>query len=261
MRNYMIINIEGLDVAGKETLANNIANYIKEHLPKEYNHLCEHIGFKVWMHSFPTYSYSVGKKIKHILTNVPVEERNQNELDMLFAYDRLFTMSTYLKKFAEKDHMFHILIVDRYYMSNLIYSTAAAIKKGVKFEETDDKTVADSIITNTNSGWQYIVEQKALPRPDVMYMIYRQTEEGTNKHRELIASKAEVDLNETDEFQSTLNSVISDYLVPHINQFMMYGTIFNTVDIGSNFGNAKVEEQCYAYIQSRIYDWLRDQTE
>ena len=81
MRNYMIINIEGLDVAGKETLANNIANYIKEHLPKEYNHLCEHLGFKVWMHSFPTYSYSVGKKIKHILVGfIKVDLKMVNQM-------------------------------------------------------------------------------------------------------------------------------------------------------------------------------------
>lgn len=260
MRNYMIINIEGLDVAGKETLANNIAEYIKEHLPQEYNHLCEHLGFKVWIHSFPTYSYAVGKKIRRILTNIPVEERNQNELDMLFAYDRLFTMNTYLKKFAEKEHMFNIIIVDRYYMSNLIYSTAAAVKKGVKFDD-ENQTVADAIMRDTNSGWQYAVEQRALPQPDVMYMLYRETEEGTNRHRNLIASKTDIDLNETNEFQSTLNTVIKDYLVPNINQFMMYGTIFNTVDIGSNFGNTKVEEQCYAYVQSKVYEWLRSQVE
>ncbi len=250
MKNYFIINIEGLDVSGKETLSNSLEKMIMNNMPADKK-------VKIIRHSFPTYDTRVGARIYDILANVPIENRNQKELDMMFAYDRLAIMSNFEKTFISNPDTFYILILDRYYMSNLIYSLAADVRRGITITESSDKNIlADYLLVSTNAGRQYDMERHVLPEPNIMYMIFEKDEVGRSKHKELIESKEIKDLNESMEFQSTLNKVISNYIDPNMNKFISEDSYYRSINIGENFGNTIIEDDCVEMVKNYLICYM-----
>lgn len=250
MRNYFIINIEGLDVSGKETLSNSLKERLADNMPAD-------MKVEIIRHSFPTYESRIGAVIADILANVPIENRNQRELDMMFAYDRLDVMSEFRRKFEKNQDTFYILILDRYYMSNLIYSLAADVRKGITITDISNKNIlADYLLTSTKSGRQYDMERHVLPEPNIMYMMFEKDEVGTAKHKELIESKEIKDLNESIEFQSTLNKVVSEYIDPNMDKFISKDSYYRSINIGENFGNTIIEDECVEMVKNYLICYM-----
>ena len=100
----MLIVIEGIDKSGKTTQT----NLIKERLK----------GYKVATFSFPDYSTNIGKEIKAFLNN----KRNYiaQVRHLLLAANRWENKDKIESMLKDND----ILILNRYYQSNLVYGLA-----------------------------------------------------------------------------------------------------------------------------------------
>lgn len=120
VKNYCIIAVEGLDVSGKETFVKSL----KDMLDNSANMFPNKI--KVISHAFPTYESDCGEMIKAIL-KTPIESRNQDQLNLLFALDRSYQMKHILDEVSYDYETFHIILLDRYYFSNLLYGLAALL--------------------------------------------------------------------------------------------------------------------------------------
>lgn len=245
LKNYYIINIEGLDVSGKETFSKSLKDMLEKMIVKTEPEL----EMEVYQHSFPTYESRIGKKIKAMLQLAP-SERDGSKLDSLFAADRRETLAEYQYKFRREQDRFHILIVDRYYLSNLLYSTAALIKNGDVGAQLNPMTSKAMIV--------YRSERLTLPIPDKVVVFSRGYKKRENYelvrklHNSLILSKGDKDANETDDFQTLVNDIYWKAFRYNIDEFV---SCIN-VTIGENFGNTMFETVVIDSVKTAYERWL-----
>lgn len=228
--NLYIIAVEGLDATGKETFAKSLYNYINEFDWGES-------GLVVKEHAFPTYSTEIGKKIKEILMT-PHEDRDNQLLDDLMFYDRIeYMMSLSIEARLHKGPM--IVILDRYYFSNFVYSAQDSYTTQKKFE----------------------LEATTLPKPNIVIHFIPETEEGRAIHKKQIEEKQDKDLNEVYEFQEYLMKKYIPKLKYSMGYYMDWDkrsagvvtgdvTIQMTNDIGSNYGNLNRESEIVSLFKS-----------
>ena len=247
IKNYFIVNVEGLDVSGKETFTKSLKDMIEKMIVKSEPEL----KMEVYLHSFPTYESKIGEKIKSMLQMDPAD-RNGYELDRLFAEDRRTQMACYGYKIRRNKDAFHILIVDRYYLSNLLYSTASLVKCGDVGAQMNPMTSKAMVM--------YHSERMILPVPDIVVMFSRGSKNKDNYnqirnfHNSLIATKGDRDANETDEFQSLVNDI---YWKSYRNNIEEFERSLN-VTIGDNFGNAIYENIVIDLIKADYDKWLEE---
>lgn len=245
LKNYYIVNVEGLDVSGKETFAKSLKDLIEKMIVKSEPEL----KMEVYLHAFPTYESKIGEKIKAMLQLDPAE-RNGAELDKLFAEDRRTQMACYGYKFRRNPDTYHILIVDRYYLSNLLYSTAALVKNGDVGAQMNPMTSKAMVM--------YRSEKMTLPIPDSVVVFSRgyNKREGYDKvrnlHNSLILGKGDKDANETDEFQTLVNDIYWKSFRYNIEEFERS----LNVTIGDNFGNTIYEDIIIDLIKAEYDKWL-----
>lgn len=186
-----LIGIEGPDCSGKETLKNLLGEHFKNReLYKDY---------KVITHSFPSYGTPLGDEIASIL-HKPIEDRDLKYLNYLFAKDREVTMANF-KSMPDYDKT--IIVVDRYHLSNYIYSLAEYNLKN-----------PDKYMLQKESEFLAMLQKEndILPALDMLIVMHRAPGESTEKHKSYLASKMKLDKNETNEFQDEVCSIISNII-------------------------------------------------
>lgn len=113
MKYGKLIVIEGAcDGVGKSTQI----ELLRKRLLKE--------GYKVLCHHFPTYNLYQGRGVEEFLkgTYGDIKDLSFYFINNLYAYDRMITWQTILKKAYSKGY---IILLDRYTTSSLIYQTAS----------------------------------------------------------------------------------------------------------------------------------------
>lgn len=228
--NLYIIAVEGLDATGKETFVNSLYNYIKEFDWGDS-------GLSVVQHAFPTYSTEIGKRIKNILMT-PHEDRDNQMLDDLMFYDRIdYMIGLTIDARNHKGPM--IVILDRYYFSNFVYSSQDSYTTQKRFE----------------------LEALTLPKPNIVIHFIPESEEGRKIHEKQIEEKEEKDLNEVYDFQKYL---MSKYIPKFKYSVGFYRdldkktaghvtgdiTIQMVNDVGSNYGNLNRESEIVSLFRS-----------
>lgn len=121
MKYGKLIVIEGAcDGVGKSTQI----ELLRKRLLKE--------GYKVLCHHFPTYDLHQGRGVEEFLkgTYGDIKDLSFYFINNLYAYDRMITWQTILKKAYSEGY---IILLDRYTTSSLIYQTASL--KGGKEKE------------------------------------------------------------------------------------------------------------------------------
>lgn len=243
MRNFMIINIEGLDVSGKETFSKSLEIRINasiENINKEKE-------ISLIRHSFPSYETEIGKRIKEIL-KTPSGKRDGKLLNYLFCIDRMMKMHKIMKQVESNPTKFHIIILDRYYFSNLLYGLTA---------EFDECETPEFILDETQSYQQYRMEERYLDNPDIVVMFHRMSTIGTSIHHSLLAEKDGKDANETEEFQSKLQDMLDNLLKDEGGSFLS-NSILRQVDIGSNFDTIDLEDEIERNVWTIFNFWKSD---
>lgn len=108
-----IIAIEGIDKAGKETMAKMLAEFLRNR------------GYRVVEDAFPRYHTPIGKKIKQALygeiTMPDVELAKLYEIDRYFAQEEWFALDV--------EEEIDFLILDRYTMSNMVFGRAKGLSE------------------------------------------------------------------------------------------------------------------------------------
>lgn len=184
-----IIVIEGVDSVGKNTQA----NILKERL--------SNAGYKVFLHSFPSYAENQSMLVRMYLGGQfgeNVDCVNYKVASSFFAVDRIATYHLLLKKKLEEGY---ILILDRYTTSNMVHQAG-------KFNLKRDILKAAKWIDN------FEFNDLGLPRPNtVIYLTIDQ------KVREILLdnrrSNEEKDIYEKDkEYLKRANKaglMVADY--------------------------------------------------
>ena len=254
--NYYIINLDGLDVSGKETFSKNLAKYLEDS-KEQFNHEAVK-KWEVRVVSFPDYNGIVGEDIKNELAK-PIEDRDEDVLDYLFKLDRKFKMREVMKEVKDNPDKFFIIILDRYYLSNLIYSLAHLIFVKHRLISYDFHAIEES------KPWkQYYDERSYLPIPNitVIFSYGKPDDEASynkakQKHVELIREKSGKDSNETPVMQNCVDLVINDVLE---KKGFWDGAPLSKINIriGSNFGNDTYEYLIREYICDVCYMWYRE---
>jgi len=107
----LIIAIEGLDQAGKKTQTEMLAKALKAQ------------KIKTAVFSFPDYSTTIGREISNYLRNK--RKFSPEIIHYLYALNRREKLDE-IKKAAAKNS---VLIMNRYYHSNLVYGIANGLKE------------------------------------------------------------------------------------------------------------------------------------
>lgn len=242
-KNYIIVSVEGLDVSGKETFATELYNIISTMYRMSKN-------VKVYYHSFPTYDSAIGEKISEALRQPKESRPGLDELNELFYKDREVVMAKYQNMFNDNPNNLYILILDRYYLSTLMYSLAV---------EGTDKP-----LNTTNAFKTYMKEHEELPNPDHTVIFARLNDKSTKLHQELIKGKMHKDNNETEEFQVKVNNSIvspNGILNNSVTVFRHpYDTeLVNTIvtSIGDNFVDKGTLIRIIEYINSDVIDFMK----
>lgn len=245
--NYYIVNLDGLDVSGKETFSKNLESYLNKIKLSSNSEYVKRWEIRVV--SFPDYDGLVGDDIRNELKK-PIECRDGDILDYLFKLDRKFKMREVMKEVYDNPNKFFIIILDRYYLSNLLYSLAHMIFVKNEVVAYDFK----GFIENTKPWKQFFEEQSYLPTPDKLVMFsYGKTDrpndfnKAKQKHIELIRDKSGKDSNETPLMQNYVNLVINDVLEARDFWNELPFDKIN-IRIGTNFGNDIYER----YLQQEI---------
>lgn len=241
MRNYFIINADGLDCSGKETFCKSLMYHLNEEF--KYNDGT----VKIQTHSFPTYDTPIGQKIKEAL-QLPIDERlDMDQMHELFFADRKAYMKEFVDMCEREKNVFHILVLDRYYYSSFFYDLAVELPKSAPKEE----------VVCTLSYKHLIQEKKALPMIDQLVLFARfygeRADEARTIHMSLIKSKKNKDANETFEFQDKVNTSVVNSLnlidVPVLRQ----------VVIGSNFNDHELENMITSDTRDAMVKWMKEQ--
>lgn len=112
----MIIAIEGIDKAGKQTQTEKLCKTLKQHKS----------SFKIF--HFPRYNTSIGKTIKqhlHMSDNKRSTKRSLQALHCLYAANKW----EYLYAIQEACQKYDVVIIDRYLASNIVYGVANGLDK------------------------------------------------------------------------------------------------------------------------------------
>ena len=124
----MIIAIEGLDQAGKKTQAEMLVKALRR------------LKIKTTSFSFPDYSTIIGKEIKSYLYGK--RKFTPEIIHFLYAANRLEKLDE-IKKASLKNS---VLIMNRYYHSNLVYGIANGLKEKWLQKLEDGLPKADLVI-------------------------------------------------------------------------------------------------------------------
>lgn len=177
--------IDGLDVAGKETLSKNISEFLRD------NKFIKENNFEIINPSSPDYNTLSGNIIKDILKNfdsnvflVPRKSK-QILINNLMTFNRTLD---YIKNFTFEDKV--IYIHDRWFTSSLLYNAV---------EDFDNSLYIMSDEVNYN------LEYNFNPNLDKLIIIFKNTIESEELHKKLINDKLDKDNNETFEFQNEIN--------------------------------------------------------
>ena len=227
--NLYIVAVEGLDATGKETFVKSLIDYIREFSWGN--------DVNVIHHAFPTYDSEIGKHIKTIL-NTPHKERDNVMLDDLMFHDRIVQMINITNN-VRLDKRPTILILDRYYFSNFVYSVQNSYLTEKRFE----------------------LEAMTLPKPNLVIHFIPTTENGIAIHKKQIEEKADKDLNEVYSFQEML---MTKYMTKFKYSVDFYKDLDDTIagyitgeatlqmmnDVGSNYGNLNKESEIVSLFTS-----------
>lgn len=139
-----IIVIDGMDGTGKETQSKLLYDYLK----KNYD--------KVYLSSFPNYESDSSFFVKKFLNGDYKNISNPYLISLFYSIDRGITYLTDLK---EKYDQGYIIILDRYYISNILYQLH-------NFEDYMDKMLYIQFLGIVE------VEGLKLPIPDITILLY-----------------------------------------------------------------------------------------
>lgn len=217
-----IISVDGLDVSGKETFCKNLLHTLREELVDK-----SLLNANVKMVSFPRYETNIGADIKELL-NTDIKVRDINELEKLFVLDRVEFFNDYFKNTYDNNKM-NIIICDRYAYSNFIYSFLRIM---------NEKDIPSRTLFKNEQEEKLKLELQSIPTPDLTVIFNRVSESSRNVHRELIKSKSSKDMNETEEIQEYLSSILNNDLIEVIDR---YSSKTMVVPVGSNFNSNQIE--------------------
>ena len=143
-----IIVIDGMDAVGKNTQSILLYKKLQEQ------------GHKVKLFSFPNYQDDSSFFIKKFLNGEYKDINNPYTISLFYAVDRAIT---FIREIKEKYDQGYIIILDRYYISSILYQLH-------NLKEYTDKMLY----------MQYIgiveVEGNKLPIPDMTIILYAQPE-------------------------------------------------------------------------------------
>lgn len=143
-----IIVIDGMDAVGKNTQSILLCKKLQEQ------------GHKVKLFSFPNYQDDSSFFIKKFLNGEYKDINNPYTISLFYAVDRAIT---FIREIKEKYDQGYIIILDRYYISSILYQLH-------NLKEYTDKMLY----------MQYIgiveVEGNKLPIPDMTIILYAQPE-------------------------------------------------------------------------------------
>lgn len=242
-KNYVIFSVEGLDVSGKETFATELYDILRTMYKMNNN-------IRVYYHSFPTYDSSIGEKISEALRQPKESRPSLDELNELFFRDREAVMTKYENMFNDNPNCLFILILDRYYLSTLMYSLAV---------EGTDKPLVE-----TNAFKTYMKEHEELLNPDHTVLFARLDDKSTKLHQELMKTKMHKDNNETEEFQVKVNdSLVSANGILN-NSVMVFRhpydmSLIDTIvaPIGDNFVDKNIMIRVIECVNKQVIDFIK----
>lgn len=184
-KNYYHLCIDGLDVAGKETLSKNITNYLKN------NKFIKENNFNIINPSSPNYNTLSGNIIRDILKNfdsnifLTPRRTKQILINNLMTFNRTLD---YINNFNFEDNV--IFIHDRWFTSSLLYNAV------------EDFENSFYIMSNEVN---YNLEYDFNPDLDKLIIVFKNTKESEELHKKLINTKLDKDNNETLDFQNEIN--------------------------------------------------------
>lgn len=167
-----IIVFEGLDCSFKETAS----NYLYENLLK--------LGNKVVKFEFPNYSSESAFFVNQLLQGkYSNSDIGYTAKTTMFILDIFHTFETEIKKYYEEGY---IIILDRYYISNMFYQTANLFN--IDTGHIDNITGLSALI----DGIQSIVMNFKLVKPDLVIFMDQDIED----IKYLLSLKKNKDINE-----------------------------------------------------------------
>lgn len=124
-RNVVILEIEGLDNSGKETLAGNVHYKLYNVVNRDHAkcNLFDKFTYKFVypkVMSFPDYSSIYGKYIKEILRSEELQQSIPNWRD-LYYYDFYYNISDIYDRANDDTNTLFVLVLDRFALSNVVY--------------------------------------------------------------------------------------------------------------------------------------------
>ena len=202
---FYIINIEGPDVSGKETLSkkyfNILSNIFESKRINSYD-LCDvddivdklgedkvselssRRNTVVEYLSFPRYETQIGKMIKEMLTlDRPMSQREKELLREMYLMDMLEAFDLLSEKHKGK---LVILVSDRFTLSNWIYASVL-----------DGNVMSDRVRNK--------LRRKEFPKPSHIVFMTSEDEMSKKIHKELLNEKIDKDNNEKRELQEKIS--------------------------------------------------------
>ena len=238
--NCIIIEIDGLDACGKETFSKSLRFELEKVTSNAFSLV------EIERISFPDYEGNIyaGEIYKELRRDIPLYSREQ--LDGLYFLDRYYTMKGIYEKCIKTD-VTYIFILDRYMLSNCIYTH-------LPFIGQDEKTL-NRATKSAYTTLQFEVDK--IGGIDYLAVIYIPNDEkAINLHHNLIESKRnreEADNNETFEKQDFLAEILRERILfntPRFTQKLLYPYVSSNntnvfrIPIGSTFnGNIEWEEK------------------
>lgn len=194
-----VINIEGIDAVGKETVSKALEEELRGR------------GFCVTRVSFPNYEGSIGKAIKDILMGAcgGAPSLSPELLGPFYTIDRLSYFKCEIDRLLDR---YDYVIMDRSFYSNLMYQAAkyyiSGKKKDIPREFLYDDVQIDkfgmSLETLTtiydwvSQNYQWEIMETGLYRCDNMFTFVLTLSEEDSKKQ--LSNRAEIDTNESSRY-------------------------------------------------------------
>lgn len=229
-----IISVDGLDVSGKETFCKHLKYTIKTELVDK-----SLLNANIKVVSFPRYETSIGSDIKKILDTDISKRTLGNNLEELFALDRIEFFNEYFKNDYDESKM-NVIICDRYSYANFIYSHIKIM---------NELDIPTRTMFKEQAREKLKKEMEQIPIPDITILFNRVSEQSRTIHKELLKNKVSKDKNETEEIQEYLSKVIQNELLDTITEFSSKVMV---IPVGSNFGSDQIEKGITTLIISKM---------
>jgi len=186
-----VINIEGIDAVGKET----VSKALEERLSEK--------GYRVKRISFPNYDGSIGKSIKEILMGAcgSAPSLDPDLMGPFYTMDRLSYFKCNIDDLIDN---YDYVIMDRSFYSNLMYQAAkfyiSGKNKPIQISDDITKYGMNSSTLTTVFDWisrnyQWEIQETGLYRCDNMFTFVLSMDEESSKKQ--LSNRKEVDTNET----------------------------------------------------------------